>query len=80
MQRTLFTNMADADAALPEDRPPCLARRCAGCRRMQAKREETKKFLLCSACRQAYYCSRACQARDWPAHKTQCGRYDDDVD
>ncbi|CAK8677797.1 unnamed protein product [Clavelina lepadiformis] len=26
----------------------------------------------CVRCKSIYYCSRACQAEDWPAHKLQC--------
>lgn len=28
----------------------------------------------CSKCRQAWYCSRACQVKDWKEHKQQCGK------
>ncbi|KAF7290658.1 MYND-type domain-containing protein [Mycena indigotica] len=26
----------------------------------------------CSKCKRVYYCSSACQTRDWPHHKTEC--------
>ncbi len=26
----------------------------------------------CVRCRHAYYCDRACQARDWPRHRAHC--------
>ncbi|XP_062569868.1 uncharacterized protein LOC134231932 isoform X1 [Saccostrea cucullata] len=26
----------------------------------------------CTRCREAYYCSRECQAKDWPVHRTMC--------
>lgn len=41
--------------------------------------QETKEktFLVCSLCRKAGlsvpYCSRGCQASDWPEHKKTCG-------
>ncbi|KAK4038403.1 plasmid p 4b orf-3 family protein [Parachaetomium inaequale] len=31
-------------------------------------------LLLCSRCRTTRYCSQACQAASWPAHKKQCRR------
>lgn len=46
----------------------CFApRRCAGCGQSDAA--VLKK---CSACRRVRYCSRECQERDWPKHKTAC--------
>ncbi len=27
---------------------------------------------LCGRCKRTYYCSRVCQAADWPTHKTSC--------
>merc|ERR1712137_341236 len=27
---------------------------------------------LCSRCKKVYYCTRYCQVRDWPTHKTHC--------
>ncbi|XP_061174576.1 uncharacterized protein LOC133183660 isoform X2 [Saccostrea echinata] len=26
----------------------------------------------CTRCREVYYCSRECQAKDWPVHRTMC--------
>ena len=33
---------------------------------------ERKKMLLCSGCKQVYYCSRRCQKDHWPKHKDSC--------
>jgi hypothetical protein len=32
------------------------------------------KLRMCNKCREARYCSRECQARDWKLHKEACGR------
>lgn len=44
------------------------------CTNQEAKE---KTFLVCSPCRKAElsvpYCSRDCQAKDWPEHKKTCG-------
>jgi len=28
----------------------------------------------CSRCKSTYYCSRACQSKDWATHKVDCGK------
>ncbi|KAF9485118.1 hypothetical protein BDN70DRAFT_708608 [Pholiota conissans] len=33
-------------------------------------------FKLCSGCQGKMYCSKECQARDWPEHKSRCGQND----
>ncbi|XP_071731769.1 F-box protein At5g50450-like [Rutidosis leptorrhynchoides] len=56
-----------------------------GCGRPETRRNE---FRRCSGCGKVYYCSRACQARDWRVHhKVECapmegwaGHAIDDVD
>ena len=30
------------------------------------------RYLVCSACGVARYCSEACQAADWPTHQGEC--------
>ena len=30
------------------------------------------RFLVCSGCGVAYYCSESCQIADWPAHQGEC--------
>ena len=42
-----------------------VARVCAACGAADAP-------LTCGACRDAHYCSAACQKRDWRAHKAAC--------
>ena len=39
------------------------------------ERKERSLLMVCSRCRITQYCSRACQIRDWPEHKTLCGLY-----
>ncbi|XP_033108553.1 uncharacterized protein LOC117110079 [Anneissia japonica] len=41
----------------------------AGCRTCRITKA---KMLRCAQCRNAYYCSRPCQIKDWPAHKIIC--------
>ena len=31
-----------------------------------------KEVKSCSGCKRVYYCSRACQRKDWSAHKLEC--------
>jgi len=31
-----------------------------------------KRYLVCSCCRQAWYCTQACQHKHWPLHKVNC--------
>lgn len=31
-----------------------------------------RKMMVCGQCRQAYYCSRECQKKDWKQHKKSC--------
>ena len=33
---------------------------------------ESRKMMCCRGCRVAYYCSAACQRKDWPSHKAYC--------
>ena len=35
-------------------------------------KEREKKMMVCGQCRQAYYCSRECQKKDWKQHKKSC--------
>jgi len=47
---------------------------CACCRKM-ADRKEFKK---CSGCEVTLYCSKACQKQDWPRHRKECHKVDED--
>jgi hypothetical protein len=31
-----------------------------------------EKFMVCTACKAAFYCGKACQKQHWQAHKEQC--------
>ncbi len=46
-------------------------RKCKFCSQMET---ESNKFLVCGPCKKVNvavpYCSKACQANDWPRHKT----------
>ena len=47
------------------------------CQRANCERlEDGAAFHRCGRCKQAYYCSRDCQARDWKdgLHKKHCGK------
>ena len=46
-------------------------RRCACCGVWQSD-TASNRLDRCGVCRVAYYCSRACQRQDWPAHKRDC--------
>jgi hypothetical protein len=45
------------------------ARLCANC-------HKTGKMHKCLKCKDAYYCSRVCQERDWPFHRHTCNKPD----
>jgi hypothetical protein len=69
--------LADASAHLAASRPDGetkLLRMCRKCSRTPRTDEHgaLEKFQACSACKRAYYCSRACQRADWPSHKNEC--------
>ena len=59
------------DASTVQGRPTCAR---AFCQRLGS---DEKKFLRCSRCRLAFYCSPECQRADWKYHKMVCGRISD---
>lgn len=44
-------------------------RSCANCEKTDIFQD---KFLLCGACKNAYYCNQQCQRANWPSHKILC--------
>ena len=52
----------EVDASGPSEPP----RVCSACGEAGGGR------LRCSRCKQAWYCSVACQKQDWPSHKAVC--------
>ncbi|KAI8933840.1 hypothetical protein NX059_009541 [Plenodomus lindquistii] len=53
---------------LPTPVPTTLSTLCATCHTNAPQRR-------CSTCKNIHYCSSACQATDWPLHKTICKAY-----
>ncbi|KAJ7624848.1 hypothetical protein FB45DRAFT_924359 [Roridomyces roridus] len=43
---------------------------CSSCGETPSSGEQLK---MCSGCRTTQYCSKKCQASDWPSHKPTCG-------
>jgi hypothetical protein len=52
-----------ADVKQPED---LQRKQCCGCQKYALE------IKLCTACKQARYCSKECQREHWPAHKEEC--------
>lgn len=47
--------------------------KCSFCSKQSSDiNEGDSKLLVCSRCKLAYYCNRACQGKHWPTHKTTC--------
>jgi hypothetical protein len=73
-----FSMVCEYDSKGPEDQPLFFMgvplRICAGCR------QTVEKSYKCSVCRCAglhvRYCSKVCQVKHWPMHKTVCGAHD----
>ncbi|KAJ7064901.1 hypothetical protein C8F01DRAFT_780114 [Mycena amicta] len=42
---------------------------CSVCYKTETK---TQKFQRCGKCKKQIYCSKECQTKDWPLHKTNC--------
>lgn len=45
---------------------------CFFCQKIESENETLKK---CSSCKEALYCSRNCQTKDWKKHKIICKRF-----
>jgi len=43
-------------------------KQCSSCRKVSTTSSR------CSRCKEAYYCSRTCQAKDWMVHKGLCNQ------
>ncbi|KAJ6453364.1 peptidase S8/S53 domain-containing protein [Mycena sanguinolenta] len=77
--------MAPTDEALlqriatyPERRRATRERRtqsCVGCFKNDYELGRSQR--KCGKCQSAFYCSKECQTRDWPAHKERCGGDDE---
>lgn len=58
--RTLQKQLQSSKTILPKSAT------CENCK------EREKKMMVCGQCRQAYYCSRECQKKNWKEHKKSC--------
>lgn len=50
---------------------PPKRRRCVKCGAVEVP-PVTQKYLVCSGCWSAHYCSEACQKESWPQHRALC--------
>ena len=78
MLRPVFALGLNATAADREENADVLRHRlavgggeCDECSRPAGA--DGSALLMCSRCSVAWYCSKACQTRAWPAHKPHCG-------
>ena len=72
-----FDNVKDGDLfkALKFTVNPAPAEQLRSCARCEKEEECFGDYKKCSRCSdpEASYCSKACQAKDWPVHKLLCG-------
>lgn len=59
-ESTLQKKLQSSKAILPKSAT------CENCK------ERETKMMVCGQCRQAYYCSRECQKKNWKEHKKSC--------
>lgn len=45
---------------------------CRYCNKSEISVEFQRSLMQCSRCKQAYYCSKECQKKDWKSHKPHC--------
>lgn len=50
---------------------------CRNCNKQGTAAGPQKSLMVCSQCKQAYYCSKECQKEDWKLHKYNCTVVDD---
>lgn len=60
--------MSDSDDDSPRDKVPLIHK----CLRAECPNGNPPTTLVCSRCREAYYCGKECQRADYSAHKTFC--------
>lgn len=58
-----------AEEALGDNRDRVALQTCAGCK---AKASAIGQFKFCPRCQDTFYCSKACQKKDWKTHKKLC--------
>ena len=51
-------------------------RLCRYCSNSDVSSEFQQSLQACSRCKEAYYCSKECQKRDWKGHKPECTPFD----
>ncbi len=51
-------------------------RTCRNCNKGSCSKDFQKSLMQCGRCKQAYYCSKECQKKDWKKHKLICQEVD----
>ncbi|KAE8446410.1 hypothetical protein EG329_012015 [Mollisiaceae sp. DMI_Dod_QoI] len=70
-RETIRMSVADLDQIMANSLEETLFDRskCAVCNKIET---DSIKLQLCARCKKSKYCSKECQAEDWPSHKTSC--------
>mmetsp|Transcript_2554 Transcript_2554/g.6122 ORF Transcript_2554/g.6122 Transcript_2554/m.6122 type:complete len:261 (+) Transcript_2554:284-1066(+) len=76
--RNRLQNIA-AFVKLTTPKPGKISVRCQNCCKGDGSEAFQKSLMHCSRCKQACYCSKACQTADWKRHKTGCVRNGKDL-